>query len=71
MMLGSCRLTGEAGAYEPALQGGDVEREGVPSPSCSWIGEGIDASIVGEWPPVDDPEDIEVVRFLRLLPWLS
>jgi hypothetical protein len=27
--------------------------------------------MVGEWPPVDDPEDIEVVRFRRLLPWLS
>lgn len=71
MMLGSCTLFGEVGAYEPALPGGDVDRDGVPIPSCSWIGDGIDASMVGEWPLVDDPEDIDVVRFRRLLPWLS
>ncbi len=71
MMLGSCTLLGEVDEYEPALPGGDVDREGVPRPSCSWIGEGIDACMVGEWPPVEDPDEIEVVRFRRLLPWLS
>jgi hypothetical protein len=35
MMLGSCTLFGEVGAYEPALPGGDVDREGVAMPSCS------------------------------------
>lgn len=71
IMLGNCTLPGDVGPYEPTLLDGDADREGVPSASCSWIGDGIDPSIVGECPPVDDPEDIEVVRFRRLLPWLS
>jgi hypothetical protein len=48
-----------------------VDLEGVLSPSCSRIGDGIDVSMVGECPPVEEPEEIEVVRFRRLLPWLS
>ena len=71
MMLGSCTLLGEAGAYEPALPGGEADLEGVPMPSCSWIGDGIDVSMVGEWVPVEDPDETEVVLFRRLLPWLS
>jgi hypothetical protein len=35
------------------------------------MGEGIEAWRVGEWPPPEDADDIEVVRLRRLLPWLS
>lgn len=60
---------GLLGPYEPAEPGGEAER--LKLLSCSRIGEGTEACMRGEWPPVEDPEDTEVVRFRRLLPWLS
>ena len=68
MMLGSWMPPGLVGAYDPADPGGDIERF---DPSCSRIGEGMFAGMIGEWPPVDEPEETEVVRLRRLLPWLS
>lgn len=45
-----------------------MEREGVP---CSWIGDGMDVGRFGECPPMEEPDETEVVRLRRLLPWLS
>jgi len=62
--LGSWTPAG-AGPWLPALPGGEGERE------PSLMGEGTDAGRIGECPPAEDPEDTLVVRFRRLLPWLS
>ena len=62
-------LLGDAGPYEVALPGGELDRDEMPP--CSRIGDGIDVGKIGERPPVEEPEDIEVVLFRRLLPWLS
>ena len=69
MMLGSWMPMGLIELYEPADPGGETERLGA-SP-CSWIGEGIEACSGGECPLVEEPDDMDVVRFRRLLPWLS
>ncbi len=66
MMLGSWMPLGLVGPYDPADPGGETER--LESSSCSWIGDGIEAGMIGEWPPVEEPEETEVVRLRRLLP---
>src|SRR3569833_2002758 len=64
MMLGSW-TPADVTPKLPALPGGEGERE------SSWMGEGMEAGRMGEWPPVEDPDETLVVRFRRLLPWLS
>ncbi len=69
MMLGSWTgtpLAGDVGPYGPELPGGELEREAA----ASRMGEGIVAGRMGEC-PVEEPDETDVVRFLRLLPWLS
>jgi hypothetical protein len=48
--------------------GGETDRLGPP---CSWIGEAIEVWRTGECPLFEEPDDMEVVRLRRLLPWLS
>lgn len=69
MILGSWMPPGLAEPYDPADPEGETDRLGA-SP-CSRIGEGIVAWRTGEWPLFEDPDDMEVVRLRRLLPWLS
>ena len=66
MMLGSWMPPGLVAPY--AESGGETDRLG--GPPCSWIGEGIEVCRTGEW-LFEDPDDMEVVRLRRLLPWLS
>jgi hypothetical protein len=35
------------------------------------MGDGIEVWRIGDCPLVDDPDETEVVRLRRLLPWLS
>jgi hypothetical protein len=71
LMLGRWTLVGDAGLYEAALFGGELGLDRLLRPSCSWIGDGIEAIMMGERPPVDDPDDTDVVRLRLLLPWLN
>jgi hypothetical protein len=66
MMLGSWMPPGLVAPYTES--GGETDRLGAPP--CSWIGEGIEVCKTGEW-LLEDPDDMEVVRLRRLLPWLS
>lgn len=69
MMLGSWMPPGLADPNDRVDSGGEADR--LAPPRCSWMGEGIVARRVGEWPLVEEADDVDVARLRRLLPWLS